>query len=84
MNGSFPHPAMAVKTLGIKSLAGLTPNPALIPNEVPSVMTIRPINNGAMLEPGPIFLLSSRAKMVPTNMAVARSCGRRERIKEPV
>ena len=77
VNGSFPQPATAVNTLGIKSLAGLTPNPALIPNEVPSVKTIRPISRGAMLEPGPMFLLSSSAKIVPTNMAVARSFERR-------
>lgn len=74
----MPHPATAVNTLGIKSLAGLTPNPALIPNEAPSVMTMRPINKGAMLEPGPMFLLSNNAKIVPTNMAVARSCEKME------
>lgn len=74
VNGSFPHPATAVKSLGIKSLAGLTPKPAFIPKEVPSVMTMRPINNGAMFEPGPMFLLSNNAKMVPMKIAVARSC----------
>ena len=63
-----------MKTLGIRSRAGFTPNPALIPKDVPSVMTIRPMRRGAMFDPGPIFLLSRSAKIVPTNMAVANNC----------
>ena len=73
LKGSNPQPATDVKTLGIKSRAGLTPNPALIPKDVPRVITIRPMSNGAMFEPGPMFLLSRRAKIVPTKIAVARS-----------
>ena len=73
LKGSNPQPATEVNTLGIKSRAGLTPNPALIPKDVPRVITIRPISRGAIFEPGPMFLLSRRAKIVPTKMAVARS-----------
>ena len=73
MNGSAPQPAIAVKILGPKSLAGFKPNPAFIPNVVPMVITMRPINNGARLDPTPIFLWSKRAKIVPTNNAVPKS-----------
>ena len=73
LNGFPPQPAIAVKTLGIKSLAGLTPNPAFIPKLVPRVRTIIPIKSGAKFEPGPIFLLSNNANMVPTKSAVPSS-----------
>lgn len=55
LKGVPPHPAMAVKILGPRSLAGFKPNPALIPNVVPIVKTISPIKNGAMLAPTPMF-----------------------------
>ena len=71
--GVPPHPARAVKILGPRSLAGFNPNPALTPKVVPMVTTINPIKKGAMLDPAPMFLLSKRAKMVPTKSAVPKT-----------
>lgn len=82
--GVPPHPARAVKILGPRSLAGFNPNPALIPKQVPMVRTINPIKNGAMLDCAPIFLLSSNAKMVPTNNAVPKACVFKGRLKASI
>ena len=73
MKGVPPHPAIEVKILGPRSRAGLSPNPALIPKDVPMVKTMRPMRNGARLAPTPMFLSSNNAKMVPTKMAVPKS-----------
>ena len=73
MKGVPPHPAIDVKILGPRSLAGFKPNPALIPKDVPIVNTINPMRKGARLAPTPMFLSSNNAKMVPTKMAVPKS-----------
>ena len=62
-----------MKIRGPKSLAGFNPNPALIPKQVPMVKTINPIKKGAMFDPPKAFFLSTRAKMVPTKMAVPKT-----------
>ena len=43
---SFPQPAIAVKSLGEKSLAGLTAYPQLYPNEVPMTQSSSPMARG--------------------------------------
>ena len=61
---------MAMNTRGIKSLAGLTAYPQLIPKHIPSVMMIKPINTGNDPELGGLFRLSVKANMVLTSSIV--------------
>ena len=76
-----PHPARAVKIRGPKSRAGFNPNPALTPKHVPIVNTINPIKKGAIFDPPKAFFLSTRAKMVPTKIAVPKTLNKGERTK---
>ena len=70
LNGSAFQPATAVNILGMRSLAGLIPYPALHPKLAPIATTSRPTIKGAISESGALFRLSDSAKIVPTRSAV--------------
>lgn len=70
VNTPPPHPAIAVKSLGPRSLAGLIAYPQLYPKVAPITNTTRPIMTGIEPLSGVLLLLSIMAKTQPTNRAV--------------
>ena len=72
VKGSEPQPAIAVNTLGAKSLAGFTAKPQLWPNEVPITVSENPIKTATPSCAMSVFCLSVIARIVIIKRDVAK------------
>lgn len=70
MNTSIPHPAMAVKSLGPRSLAGFMAQPLFIPKEQVITIIRSPIAIGSRPFGTLLFLVSKIANTTTRRTAV--------------
>lgn len=82
VNTSNPHPARAVKSLGLRSRAGFMAQPVLRLREQERLMIRRPMTRGSRPLGTPMFLESKMAKTIRrSNMVDSTWKGRKSRVQ---